>query len=99
MAAALPAFCSWRNEITRIPEACARRPRSVIGMPGTLYIVLMPFSISASMTRWNPSVSSVSGALPVCSCAADISPSIPQRGGRSVLRLYICIWYWLSLLT
>ena len=36
IAAALPAFCSCRNEMTRIPSACARRPRSVIGMPGTL---------------------------------------------------------------
>ena len=35
MAAALPAFCSWRNEMTRMPAACAMRPKSVIGMPGT----------------------------------------------------------------
>ena len=35
IAAALPAFCSWRNEMTRMPAACAKRPRSVIGMPGT----------------------------------------------------------------
>jgi hypothetical protein len=35
IAAALPAFCSWRNEMTRMPAACAIRPKSVIGMPGT----------------------------------------------------------------
>ena len=35
IAAALPAFCSWRNEMTRMPAPCAMRPRSVIGMPGT----------------------------------------------------------------
>ena len=35
MAAALPAFCSCRNEMTRMPSACAMRPKSVIGMPGT----------------------------------------------------------------
>ena len=35
IAAALPAFCSCRNEMTRMPAACAMRPRSVIGMPGT----------------------------------------------------------------
>ena len=35
IAAALPACCSWRNEMTRIPSAWAMRPRSVIGMPGT----------------------------------------------------------------
>ena len=33
--AAYPAFCSWRNESTRMPAACAMRPKSVIGMPGT----------------------------------------------------------------
>ena len=33
--AALPAFCSCRNEMTRMPAACAMRPKSVIGMPGT----------------------------------------------------------------
>ena len=51
MAAALPAFCSWRNEITRMPAACALRVRSVIGMPGRPKIVSMPFSLRASMTR------------------------------------------------
>jgi hypothetical protein len=35
IAAALPAFCSWRNEMTRRPAACAMRPKSVIGIPGT----------------------------------------------------------------
>ena len=35
IAAALPAFCSWRNEMTRMPAPCIIRPRSVIGMPGT----------------------------------------------------------------
>jgi len=35
MAAALPAFCSCRNEMTRMPAAWAMRPKSVIGMPGT----------------------------------------------------------------
>ena len=33
--AAYPAFCSCRNEMTRMPAACAMRPKSVIGMPGT----------------------------------------------------------------
>ena len=28
-------FRNWRNEITRMPAACALRERSVIGMPGT----------------------------------------------------------------
>jgi hypothetical protein len=34
MEAAYPAFCSWRNEITRRPEACSFRVRSVIGDAG-----------------------------------------------------------------
>ncbi len=50
-AAALPACCSWRNEITRMPWACILRVRSVIGMPGRPKMVSMPFSLSASMTR------------------------------------------------
>src|SRR6188768_1084388 len=63
MEAAYPAFCSWRNEITRRPEAWSLRVRSVIGMPGSPKIVSMPFSFSASMTSWKPSVVS-------CGCAA-----------------------------
>jgi hypothetical protein len=51
IAAALPAFCSWRKEMTRIPSACAIRVKSVIGIPGRPKIVSMPFSLSASMTR------------------------------------------------
>ena len=51
MAAACPAFCSWRKEITRMPSACAMRVRSVMGIPGSPKIVSMPFSLSASMTR------------------------------------------------
>ncbi len=51
MAAALPAFCSWRNEMTRMPEACAMRVRSVIGIPGRPKIVSIPLSLRASMTR------------------------------------------------
>ena len=33
-AAALPACCSWRKEMTRMPAVWALRVRSVIGMPG-----------------------------------------------------------------
>ncbi len=57
MDAAYPAFCSWRNEITRSPARCSLRVRSVIGMPGKPKIVSMPFSLRASMTSWKPSVS------------------------------------------
>ena len=55
-AAALPACCSWRNEMTRSPSACIFRVRSVIGMPGSPNTVSMPFSFSASMTSWKPSI-------------------------------------------
>ena len=50
-AAALPACCSCRNEIIRMPSACALRVRSVMGMPGRPKMVSMSFSFSASMTR------------------------------------------------
>jgi hypothetical protein len=35
IAAAFPADCSCRKPKYRIPSACARRSRSVIGMPAT----------------------------------------------------------------
>ena len=59
VAAAYPAFCSCLKDKTLIPEACIIRPRSVIGIPGTLYMVSIPFSLRASITRLKPSVSSV----------------------------------------
>ena len=51
IAAAFPAFCSWRNEITRMPSACALRAKSVIGIPGKPKMVSMPLSFNASMMR------------------------------------------------
>src|SRR5262249_32667991 len=67
MAAALPAFCSWRNEMTRMPAAWAMRPRSVIGIPGTLEMGLMPVGLSAAVTRVKPSVSCCSASAAVAS--------------------------------
>ena len=50
-AAALPACCSWRKEMTRMPAACDKRVKSVMGIPGRPKIVLMPLSFKASMTK------------------------------------------------
>src|SRR4029079_4831248 len=79
MAAALPACCSCRNEMTRMPAACARRPRSVIGMPGTPKMVLMPLSVSASMTRCQLSVRFRSASAALASgVAAAVSNMVPS---------------------
>src|SRR3954451_2500132 len=53
-----------------MPSCCAKRSRSVIGMPATPKIVSTPFSLSASTTRWKPSV--ISPGIP----AALISPTL-----------------------
>src|SRR5476651_1324550 len=56
----------------RMPSACAKRAKSVIGMPTSPKIVLRSFSFRASMTRWKPSVVAgvscfaVSAAVAVC---------------------------------
>src|SRR5580704_13272590 len=46
----------------------------------------MPFSFSASITRWNPSVSSVSGSLTTFSSAADIIFSLCVVPAAFVIR-------------
>src|SRR5271165_6085998 len=58
----------------------------------------MPFSFSASMTRWNPSVSSASASPTVWSSAADMAAFLfPDRrsGGAPTTffyhRLYWCV--------
>ncbi len=58
IAAALPAFCSCRKPMNRIPSACASLAKSVIGIPTRPKIVSMSLHFNASMTRWKPSVSS-----------------------------------------
>ena len=77
------------------------RVRSVIGMPGSPKIVSMPLSLSASMTRWKPSVSrdcalAAVGLVPACgvdsAAAADsvtVAMAFPPasiRPGRMVWR-------------
>ena len=76
-AAALPACCSWRNEMTRRPSACILRVRSVIGIPGRPKTVSMPFSFSASMTRWKPSIVSSVFALPSPLAGASFAVAVP----------------------
>ena len=56
IAAAFPADCSWRNPMYLIPTSCARRARSVTGIPTTPKIVSTPFIFSASTIRCMPSV-------------------------------------------
>src|SRR5579864_8882267 len=58
----------------------------------------MPFSFSASMTRWNPSVSSASGSLTLFSSTADIIFSlcvVPAafvvRAGHSVEEIAVLL--------
>src|SRR5687768_5538387 len=55
----------------RRPSACSMRVRSVIGIPGNPNTVSMPFSLSASITRWKPSIVSCACGAPaaVAGCA------------------------------